>query len=407
MNLTKQLAEAKKSSRTLATLTTAEKNAALKKIAIALIRSAAKIEAANKRDLQKISADKFDRLKFDRARIQDSAKEVRKVAALPDPVGRVLQIAKPRSKFSLKRVSVPLGVVAMIYESRPNVTVDAITLALKSGNAIVLRGSADALNSNRAIVKVIRDSLKTTKVPVGAIQFLDSPDRKIVGQLLKAREFIDLVIPRGGRGLIDFVAQNSQIPTIETGASVVHLFADARIRDLDKAVKIIVNSKTRRTAICNALDTLLVHRKIEKKLLAKLLPELAKHCVKIHRGAKAQFDREWLSLDLNLKVVKNLDAALAHIQKHSLGHTEAIISDDQKTCEKFLQYVDGACVYSNLSTQFSDGGEFGLGAEIGISTQKMHARGPFALEALTSYKWVGRGHGEIRGGAGKPPSCSI
>jgi glutamate-5-semialdehyde dehydrogenase len=395
MNLTKQLELAKKNSRILATLVTADKNSALQKIAVALEKNFSEIEKANQKDLKKISAEKFDRLKFDQSRIFDSAREVRKVASLPDPVGRVLEQAKPKAKFKLQKISTPLGVIAMIYESRPNVTIDAIALALKSGNSIVLRGSADALNSNRAIVKIIKKALKNSLIPVEAIQFIDSPDRKIVGQLLKFRKFVDLVIPRGGRGLIDFVAKNSEIPTIETGASVVHLFVDQKA-DLKKAIPIILNSKTRRTSICNALDTLLIHQKIEKKLLAKLLPELEKAGVKIHQGKNAKFDQEWLSLDLNLKIVKNLDEALAHISKYSLGHTEAIISDDKRVCEKFLAEVDAACVYSNLSTQFSDGGEFGLGAEIGISTQKMHARGPFALEALTSYKWVGRGKGEIR-----------
>ncbi len=314
MKLQKQLAAAQKSSRLLATLATADKNFALKKIADALEQNYAVIEKANVQDLKKISADKYDRLKFDRARIFGSAAEVRKIATLSNPVGRVLEIAKPRAKFKLEKISTPLGVIAMIYESRPNVTVDAISLALKSGNAIVLRGSADALNSNRAIVKIIRASLKSSKTPLDAIQFIDSPDRKIVGELLQAREFVDLVIPRGGRGLIDFVAQNSLIPTIETGASVVHIFADQNISDLDKAVKIIVNSKTRRTTICNALDTLLVHEKIAPKLFAQLLPELAKRGVKIHSAKLThrltggltvktyapEFDREWLSLDLNL-----------------------------------------------------------------------------------------------------------
>ncbi|MFH0776956.1 MAG: glutamate-5-semialdehyde dehydrogenase [Patescibacteria group bacterium] len=406
MNLPRQLELAQKKSRILAVLPTAQKNSALKVIATALEKNFPAIEKANQKDLAKIEAGKFDRLKFDRGRIFDSAREIRKVASLPDPVGRILEDAKPRAGFKLQRIAVPFGVIAMIYESRPNVTLDAISLALKSGNAIVLRGSAEALNSNRAIVQIVKKALQKTKIPPEAVQFLDSPDRKIVGQLLQAKKFVDLVIPRGGRSLIDFVAQNSKIPIIETGASVVHLFVGCSA-DVDEAVRIIVNSKTRRTSICNALDTLLVHKNIEKKLLAKLLPELEKRGVKIHRGKNAQFDREWLSLDLNLKIVKSLDEALAHIQKYSLKHTEAIISRDQKAIDRFLSEVDAACVYANMSTQFSDGGEFGLGAEIGISTQKMHARGPFALEALTTYKWVGRGHGEIRGGSAAPASCSL
>ncbi|MFH1545825.1 MAG: glutamate-5-semialdehyde dehydrogenase [Patescibacteria group bacterium] len=413
MNLKKQLEKTRAASRKVAPLSTTDKNSALRKIAAALEKNAKKIEAANLKDLKlgeaKNLGEKLDRLKFDAPRIFASAAEVRKIARLPDPVGRILETAKPRAKFHLERISVPLGVIAMIYESRPNVTVDAIALALKSGNAIVLRGSSDALNSNRAIVKIIRESLQSTKIPAEAIQFIDSKDRKIVGELLKSREFIDLVIPRGGRGLIDFVAANSTIPTIETGASVVHLFVDAKA-DLAKAVKIVVNSKTRRVSICNALDTLLVHEKIAPKLLEKLLPKLEEKKVKLHsseltpqltggltvRFDSPEFDREWLSLDLNVKVVKSLDEAIAHISKYSLRHTEVICTEDKKAAEKFLQEVDAACVYSNLSTQFSDGGEFGLGAEIGISTQKLHARGPFALEVLTSYKWVGRGKGEIR-----------
>ncbi|MBU1090036.1 glutamate-5-semialdehyde dehydrogenase [Patescibacteria group bacterium] len=412
MNLKKQFEKTRTASRKVALLSVVDKNSALRKIAAALEKNAKKIEAANLKDLKLAEAknlgEKLDRLKFDTSRILASAAEVRKIAWLPDPVGRILETAKPRAKFHLERISVPLGVIAMIYESRPNVTVDAIALALKSGNAIVLRGSSDALNSNRAIVKIIRESLQSTKIPVEAIQFIDSKDRKIVGELLKSRKFIDLVIPRGGRGLIDFVAANSTIPTIETGASVVHIFVDAKA-DLAKAVKIVVNSKMRRVSICNALDTLLVHEKIASKLLAKLLPELEKLKVKIHAEKESRglfstnyklrttnFSKEWLSLDLNVKVVKSLDEAIAHISKYSLRHTEAICTEDKKAAEKFLREVDAACVYSNLSTQFSDGGEFGLGAEIGISTQKLHARGPFALEALTSYKWVGRGKGEIR-----------
>lgn len=408
-----QLQKAKSASRKVALLSTNEKNSALKKIAAALKRESKKITTANEKDLRagekKGLGEKLDRLKFNKERIEASAKEVLNVASLPDPVGKLIQTHKSLAKFSLQRVSVPLGVVAMIYESRPNVTVDAISLALKSGNAVVLRGSSDALNSNRAIVAIIKQALKSTKVPIEAIQFIDSPDRKVVGKLLKARAFIDVIIPRGGRKLIDFVAQNSEIPVIETGASVVHLYVDQKA-NLKKAVKIAVNSKARRVSICNALDTLLIHKKIAKKYLALLIPELEKEKVNIHISRtdakylkkpvtcnlKPDFEKEWLSYDVNIKVVSSIDEALNHIQKYSLGHTEAIVSEDKKAQERFLREVDAACVYANLSTQFSDGAQFGLGAEIGISTQKMHARGPFALEALTTYKWVGRGKGEIR-----------
>ena len=412
MNLKKQLTLARDASRILAILSATEKNFALKKIATALEKNAMKIEIANLKDLkigeQKKLGEKLDRLRFDVPRIFVNTREVRKVAKLPDPVGRIIETAKPRVSFKLQKISAPLGVIAIIYESRPNVTVDAIALALKSGNSIILRGSSDALNSNRMIVKIIRESLKFTKIPIEAIQFIDSTDRKIIGELLNYREFVDLVIPRGGKNLIDFVAANSKIPTIETGASVVHLFVDSSAK-IKKAVEIIINSKTRRVSICNALDTLLVHEKIAKELFVELFPKLERQGVKIHAKMNRElacksvtkfysldFAREWLSFDLNIKIVRSIDEAIAHIRKYSLRHTEVIVSKNKKAIEKFFSEVDAACVYANLSTQFSDGGEFGLGAEMGISTQKIHARGPFALEALTTYKWIGRGHGEIR-----------
>jgi glutamate-5-semialdehyde dehydrogenase len=411
-----QLKKAQKASRKVAILSTNEKNIALRKIADALIRESQKIEKANAKDLklgkEKNLGEKLDRLKFDKIRIHASAKEIHKIIKLSDPVGKILQTHTPLSKFKLQRIATPLGLIAMIYESRPNVTIDAISLALKSGNAIILRGSSDALNSNRAIVKIIKNSLQETNIPLDAIQFIDSPCRQAVGTLLQAREFIDLIIPRGGKGLINFVVQNSQIPVIETGASVVHLYVDKKA-NLEKAVKIAINSKTRRVSICNALDTLLVHEKIAKEFLAKLIPELLAKNVKIHSEKNIKkicplstipyslfptnYSKEWLSHDLNIKLVKNTEEAITHIQKYSLQHTEGIVTEDKKTAEKFLQEVDAACVYHNLSTQFSDGAQFGLGAEIGISTQKMHARGPFALEALTTYKWIGRGGGLVRG----------
>lgn len=396
--LDSQLRKARAASRTLALLKTVEKNAALKNIAAALIKNTRQIIKANELDLKagqrKGLGTKLDRLAFGLERIAASAQEVLKVAHLPDPVGRTLGQYTPRAKFKLERITVPLGVVGIIYESRPNVTIDATSLALKSGNAIVLRGSSDALRTNRAIVKIIRTALKSTKVPVEAVQFIDSTERKVVGQMLSARGKIDIVIPRGGRGLIDFVAANAKVPIIETGASVVHLYIDQKA-DLKKAIAITVNSKCRRVSICNALDTLLVHQSIAKKFIPLMTAELKKQGVKIHT-TKQKFDTEFLGLELNLKVVPNLTTAIRHIQEHSLGHTEAIVTEDKSTAERFLREIDAACIYHNLSTQFSDGGEYGLGAEIGISTQKTHARGPFALEALTTYKWIGRGTGQIR-----------
>lgn len=409
--LKKQLALARTASRALALLSVADKNAALKKIANALEKNISKIVVANQRDLkagaQKNLGAKLDRLAFTPERVKATIAELRHVARLPDPVGRVVETHKSLAKFKLQRVTVPFGVIAVIYESRPNVTVDVVSLAMKSGNAVVLRGSADALQTNRALVAIIRFALKNTRVPVETVQFVDSPDRKIVSELLKSRGLIDVVIPRGGKSLINFVVENAKVPIIETGASVVHLYVD-QSADLAKAVRIAVNSKCRRVSICNALDTLLIHKKIAKKFLALAVPEFQKQNVKIHASSSdaklaglshvldPDFDREFLDYALNFRIVSDLDTAIMHIQTHSLGHTEAIVAEDQKTIEQFLSRVDAACVYANLSTQFSDGGQFGLGAEIGISTQKLHARGPFALEALTTYKWIGRGRGQIR-----------
>lgn len=396
----------------MALLTPAPKNAALQKIAASLSKQTEAIEQANQQDLgrgerKKLGA-KLDRIRFNRARILASSKEVLNVARLPDPVGRVLLKAKPLRNFSLQKVSVPLGVIAIIYESRPNVTVDAAVLALKAGNAVLLRGSRDAQNSNRILLKIMRAVLAKTAVPPDAVQLVDSPQRAVVGEILRARGAIDLVIPRGGKSLIDFVVANAQVPVIETGASVVHLFVDQEA-ELEQAVKIALNSKLRRTAICNALDTLVLHCKIAQLFLTKFIPAFQERGGILHAEKRAKsllppgtefrapdFTREWLSPDLNLKVVGSLTEAIKFIQMYSLGHTDAICSRNKITQERFLAEVDSACVYANLSTQFSDGAEFGLGAEIGISTQKLHARGPFALESLVSYKWVGRGKGEVR-----------
>ena len=412
-SLDRKLAAARTASYVLAGLSTKEKNLALQKIAVALQKNAAAVATANRKDLalgekNKLGA-KLDRLAFGVGRVQASSKEVLHVVKLPGPVGRVLEERKAKAGFSLKRVATPLGVIAMIYESRPNVTIDAATLAIKSGNAVVLRGGSDARETNRALVAIMRAALAGTRVPADAIQFIDSTDRSVVGELLAARGKVDVVIPRGGKSLIEYVVQHSRVPVIETGASVVHLYVD-KSADLIQAVSLILNSKCRRVSICNALDTVLVHKQVAQKLFATLIPELQKNNVIIHadqatkaylKNAKdkilpAKFDTEFLDYALNLKVVASLDEAILHIRHYSLGHTEAILAKDRKAIERFTREVDAACVYANLSTQFSDGGEFGLGAEIGISTQKLHARGPFALEALTTYKWVGQGSGQVR-----------
>lgn len=415
-SLAHQLILARAAARTLALLSTKEKNAALVALAKALVTNADTIEQANAKDLaigqKKGLGEKLDRLAFGVARVKNAATDVAHVAKLTDPVGRVLEKRKARAGFELQRIAVPFGVIGMIYESRPNVTIDAAALALKSGNAVVLRGGSDALHTNRAIVKILKTALAKTRVPPDAIQFIDSTDRAVVTQILHARGKIDVIIPRGGKALIDAVVAEARVPIIETGASVVHLYVD-QTADLTKAVDVIMDSKCRRVSICNALDTLLVHRTVAKKLFATLIPALSaknvilraddatrKYLPQSNSKFKIQnlkFNVEFLAYELNVKIVADLDEAIAHIQKYSLGHTEAILARDQKTIDRFIREIDAACVYANLSTQFSDGGEFGLGAEIGISTQKLHARGPFALDALTTYKWIGRGNGQIRG----------
>jgi len=313
--------------------------------------------------------------------------------------------------LKIQQAAVPFGVILMIYESRPNVTVDAATLSLKSGNAVILKGGKEAINSNRVIVKAIKAALKSVGAPEDAVQFVDSVEKNSIADFLKMKGLIDVVIPRGGKGLINFVVENSRIPVIETGASVVHTYVDKKF-DLRFAVPVIVNSKTRRVSICNALDVLLVHKDSAKKILPSLAKELAQCNVEIRADEKAykilagypklrriavqDFDTEFLDYILAVKIVNNIDEALEHIAKHSLRHTEAIITKDRTAAERFLNEVDAACVYVNAATQFTDGAQFGLGAEIGISTQKLHVRGPFALEGLTTYKWKIYGKGQTR-----------
>lgn len=402
-------------SRTLATLSTDAKNAALTKIVVALLARSDEILAANQEDVERmekpnISANAagadsnpdpmLDRLLLTPDRIRAMAKDIETVIALPDPVGEIIDERTRPNGLTIQRVRVPLGVVGMIYESRPNVTVDAAVLCLKSGNAVMLKGGSDAISTNRVLVKIMKEVLGD------GLQFIDSTDRAVTTEFLKLKGFLDVIIPRGGKGLIDFVTKNSTVPVIETGASVVHTYVDAAA-DLDMAVAIVVNAKTRRVSICNALDTLLVHEKIAEEFLKKLgissevaagkatTISIGEHDVEL-RYDEAGFGKEFLDYVMAVKIVKSLDDALGHIAKYSLKHSEAIVTQDRATAERFLKEVDAACVYWNASTQFSDGAQFGLGAEMGISTQKLHARGPFALEGLTTYKWVIYGDGQVR-----------
>lgn len=372
------------------------------------------ILAANQVDLSRMDPGdpKYDRLLLNEKRMESICDDIRKVAQLPTPLGKILDSRLRPNGLRIERVSVPIGVIGIVYESRPNVTFDVIALCLKSGNACVLKGSKDARESNQAIVSVIVEIL--SKYDLGDIVYLAPSDREALLPILEADRQIDCVIPRGSQSLIEFVRRNSRVPVIETGAGIVHAYLD-ETADLKKAKEIIQNSKTRRVSVCNALDCLIIH---EKQL--PNLPGIVKGLDRDHqvmvfadfpaysiladhydhdllvKAKEEDYGVEWLSYKMSVKTVRNLDEALEHIALYSSKHSEAILSDKQENVAKFLTHVDAACVYANASTAFSDGGEFGLGAEIGISTQKLHARGPMGLDELTSYKWIINGDGQIR-----------
>jgi glutamate-5-semialdehyde dehydrogenase len=402
-------------------LTTAQKNAALGLIAESLRRTTPAILAANEQDLEAGRraglGPKLDRLMLNEDRIGQICREIGEVQALEDPVGQVIDERTRPNGLYIQRVRAPLGVIGIIYEARPNVTVDATTLCLKSGNAVVLKGGSDALHSNRAIVAAIRQALEQSAVPADAVQLLDSPDRGVTAAFLRMRGLIDVIIPRGGQDLIRFAVENALVPVIETGASVVHAYVDRNV-DAAQAVEMILNSKLRRVSICNALDTLLVHRDALEAVARPLAKRLAAHAPRVTVNADERalamfqaelpagqvrladpardYDTEFIDYILSVRTVDSLDDALEHIRVHSLKHTEAVYTTDTAVAERFLREVDAACVMHNASTQFTDGNQFGLGAEIGISTQRLHVRGPFALEGLTTMKWVVRGNGQVR-----------
>lgn len=398
-----------------------DRPAALLAIATALQEQSRTILAANDSDVQaEIEADTpaslIDRLRLDEARLAQIADAVRDVAALPDPVGRVLDGRTLASGVRLRKVTVPFGVIGMIYESRPNVTVDAAVLALKAGSAAVLRGSSNALNSNRALVAAMRSALEGCGAPADAIQLVDSPDRELVTQLLRANGLVDLVIPRGGAGLIRHVVHNATVPVIETGVGNCHVYVD-RGADLGMAEAIVLNAKVQRPGVCNAAESLLVHRDEAEEFLPRvlstlqergvelvgcertraLLPESAPALVSLVSPASdLDFDTEYLDLKLSVRIVDDLDQALAHIERFGTRHSEAIVTNDLGSAERFRQEVDAAAVFVNASTRFSDGFEFGLGAEIGISTQKLHARGPMGLAEIVTHKYLLDGEGQVR-----------
>jgi glutamate-5-semialdehyde dehydrogenase len=398
----------------LAALSDARRRAVLKDLAAALEASAVKILKANARDVAAMDAQdpRRDRLLLNQKRLAAIAADVRRVAALPSPLGKVLGKTKRPNGLAIERVAVPLGVVGVVYEARPNVTVDVFALCFKTGNACALKGGKEAKHSNAALFAVIQAVLAKHRIPKDTVLLLP-PDRAATAVLLAAQGLVDVCIPRGSQQLIDFVRSSSRVPVIETGAGIVHTYFD-KSGDLAKGRKIVDNAKTRRVSVCNALDTLLVHKSRIKDLPALLSPlknsnvELyadapslralkGRYPAKLLHAAKpADYGREFLDYKMSVKAVGSLAAALAHIAQYTSHHSEAIIAEDRRTAESFLQAVDAAAVYANAPTAFTDGGEFGLGAEIGISTQKLHARGPMGLEALTSYKWVVRGNGQIR-----------
>lgn len=419
MNSTLQLcADAKAVVKDIAILTTEEKNRAINVLADELLAHTADILAANEIDVEnakgKISDVMIDRLRLTEDRIKGMADGMREVACLPDPVGRVLDTVVRPSGIRIEKTSVPLGVVAVIYESRPNVTSDAATLAFKSGNACVLRGGKESYNSSLAVVTALKEGLAKCGIPTAAIGLVSDLTRQSATDLMTAVGFVDLLIPRGGAGLIKNCVDNAKIPCIQTGTGICHVYVDESA-DMDMALNIINNAKTSRPSVCNAEEVCLVNEKIAKEFLPKLKARLvdeklvsgetpvelrlcpkAKEIIDGVSAGSDDFDTEFLDYILAVRVVSDVDDAIAHIAAHSTGHSEAIITSDKEAEKKFLSQVDSAAVYVNASTRFTDGGEFGLGCEIGISTQKLHARGPVGLGELNTYKYIIRGNGQIR-----------
>ena len=406
-------AEARAASRRLATLSSAAKDEAILRIAALLESDPGELRAANERDLAAGQEAALDPYVLDRLVLKPAAvaADTRAVAALPDPIGESFDARTLPNGLRIARRRVPLGVVAAIYESRPNVTVDITALALKSGNAVVLRGGKEARQTNAALGDLIQRALRGSAIPPAAVQVIADPARGHIDDLLQAHDLIDLVVPRGGAGLIDYVRRHATMPVVAHGEAVVQIYVD-RAADLEMALAIVDNAKTRRYSICNAVDTLLVHSAVAGRFLPRLaqhwsgrvtfladdraIPLLAAPGTTVERADAGTWKTEHLALRLGVRVVDSLDDALAHIEQHGSHHSDAIVSEDYSAANRFLDEVDSAAVYVNASTQFTDGAQFGLGAEIGISTQKMHARGPMGLRELTSYKWTILGKGQVR-----------
>lgn len=409
-----QLKAAKDASLVTKDLTETQKSSLLNAFATAIRNLIPEIIVENKKDLDRMDQNdpRYDRLILNEIRIEALAKGLEDVSRLKDPTHQELYRTTLENGLEIRKITVPLGVVGVIYESRPNVTVDVASLCIMSGNAVLLRGGSDAWYSNRILVDILRKSLHDEGINPNAIQLLPA-DRECVHDLLQAEKYVDIIIPRGSQNLIDFVRNNSKIPVIETGAGVCHTYVD-KTANLEKAAEIVYNAKVNRPSVCNALDTVLVDQEVAAGFLNKLVPLFEKDKVVVHADADAydilnkqhysqlekaeesDFGREFLSLACSVKVVQGLEQALQHIRAYSSKHSECIVSQDKRSIEKFLNDVDAAVVYSNASTRFTDGAVFGLGAEIGISTQKLHARGPFALEKLVTEKWIVEGNGQVR-----------
>lgn len=416
MKLDQQLKSTKQASYVLASLSTAQKNAVLKKLAQALRKQAGAILKANAKDLAAVPKDYAmrDRLTLTKERIEHIAHSIEAVIKLPDPIGTVIDRSTQASGLKIERKRVPLGVLGVIYEARPNVTTEIFSLAFKTGNAVILKGGRDAYHSSRQLVKIIQAVLTSSKLPKTLCTLLDARDRSALKQLVTAHGLVDVIIPRGGKGLIQFVREQAQVPVIETGVGVCHTYVE-RTANVKLTSAVVFNAKTRRCTVCNALDTLV----IDQAALQTHLPAIAKKLsiaeVAIHadvasynllqkyypknlllRSHQQDYSHEWVSLQLSIKTVANYQAAVQFIQQHTSGHSEAILTSNKRLAEDFIKRIDAAVVYVNTPTTFTDGFEFGLGAEVGISTQKLHARGPMGLAALTTYKWCVRSNGAIR-----------
>ncbi len=410
---------AKAASRTLATLTTQDKNNALLLIAEELEKKSDYVLSQNALDIadareKGLDEARIDRLLLTQTRMGNLAADTRRIVDLPDPVGGLIAGRVLPNGMQLSKRRIPIGVLGVIYEARPNVTIDIATLCLKTGNAVILRGGSETLRSNLALVGVIQAALEKADLPGSAVQYISDPDRALVAGLLRLDEYVDMIVPRGGAGLHRLCLEESTIPVITGGIGICHIFVD-QSADLERAIDIVENAKVQRPSVCNSLDTLLVHRAAAETFLPQVVERLAQHKVEIRAASSAleilqngdhqdtvipagpdDFDQEWLSLVLGIRIVDSLDEAIAHIQEHSTEHSESILTNNWENANRFVAEINSSAVFVNASTRFNDGGQFGLGAEVAVSTQKLHARGPMGLEELTTYQWIGIGDGHIR-----------